>query len=214
MLFRSLLARARKQKHTVEGLLLALADIDRIIETIRQSKTQPEAKQGLMGIECPAAMMQRALGEDGYQVFQSERGEADVYFLTAIQADAILKMTLGQLVNLEQERLSEQHRGLLEEINEYQRILSDEQNILQIIQDDLAEIRKKHANPRRTEVSDMEIGNIDLEDLIEEENMVVSISHRGYIKRTPVSTYRAQKRGGKGIKGAKSEDEEIGRAHV
>ena len=203
-----LLARARKQKHTVEGLLLALADIDKIIETIRQSKTQPEAKQGLMGIECPAAMMQRALGEDGYQVFQSERGEADVYFLTAIQADAILKMTLGQLVNLEQERLSEQHRGLLEEINEYQRILSDEQNILQIIQDDLAEIRKKHANPRRTEVSDMEIGNIDLEDLIEEENMVVSISHRGYIKRTPVSTYRAQKRGGKGIKGAKSEDED------
>jgi len=203
-----LLARARKQKHTVEGLLLALADIDKIIETIRQSKTQAEAKQGLMGIECPAAMMQRALGEDGFQVFQSERGDADVYFLTAIQADAILKMTLGQLVNLEQERLADQYRGLLDEINEYLRILSDEQNILQIIQDDLAEIRKKHANPRRTEISEVEIGNIDLEDLIEEENMVVSISHRGYIKRTPVSTYRAQKRGGKGIKGAKSEDED------
>ncbi len=203
-----LLARCRRQKHTIEGLLLALADIDKIIETIRKSKTQPEAKQGLMGIECPAAMMERALGADGYEVFKQERGESDVYYLTAIQADAIMKMTLGQLVNLEQERLSEQHRGLLSEINEYLRILSDEQNILQIIKDDLNEIKKKHANPRRTEISEVEIGNIDLEDLIEEENMVVSISHRGYIKRTPVSTYRAQKRGGKGIKGAKSEDED------
>ena len=203
-----LLARCRRQKHTIEGLLLALADIDKIIETIRKSKTQPEAKQGLMGIECPAAMMERALGAEGYEVFKQERGESDVYYLTAIQADAIMKMTLGQLVNLEQERLSEQHRGLLSEINEYLRILSDEQNILQIIKDDLNEIKKKHANPRRTEISEVEIGNIDLEDLIEEENMVVSISHRGYIKRTPVSTYRAQKRGGKGIKGAKSEDED------
>ncbi|MCH2179699.1 MAG: DNA gyrase subunit A [Mariniblastus sp.] len=203
-----LLARARRQKHTVEGLLLALADIDKIIATIRQAKTQPEAKQGLMGIECPAAMMERALGADGYEVFKDERGESDVYFLTAIQADAILKMTLGQLVNLEQERLSDQHRGLLEEINEFLRILSDEQNILQIIKDDLDEIKHKYANARRTEISEMEVGNIDLEDLIEEENMVVSISHRGYIKRTPVSTYRAQKRGGKGIKGAKSEGED------
>ena len=80
-----LLARARRQKHTVEGLLLALADIDKIIATIRQAKTQPEAKQGLMGIECPAAMMERALGADGYEVFKDERGESDVYFLTAIQ---------------------------------------------------------------------------------------------------------------------------------
>ena len=203
-----LLARARKQKHTVEGLLLALADIDKIIEIIRKSKTQVEAKQGLMGIECPAAMMQRALGDEGFRAFQEERGSEDVYYLTAVQADAILKMTLGQLVNLEQERLSDQHRKLLDEINEYLRILSDEQNILQIIKDDLAEIKRKHADKRRTEISGVEVREIDLEDLIEEENMVVSISHRGYIKRTPVSTYRAQRRGGKGIKGAKSEEED------
>ena len=203
-----LLSRARKQKHTVEGLLLALADIDKIIATIRQSKTQAEAKEGLMGIECPAAMMQRALGDEGFAQFQEERGAADVYRLTAVQADAILKMTLGQLVNLEQERLAGQHSKLLDEIAEYQRILSDEQNILSIIKDDLEEIKRKHADARRTRISNEEIGNIDLEDLIEEENMVVSISHRGYIKRTPVSTYRAQRRGGKGIKGAKSEDED------
>ncbi len=203
-----LLVRARKQKHTIEGLLLALADIDKIIEIIRASKTQAEAKIGLMGVECPASMMQRALGEEGYQVFTDERGEADVYHLTAVQADAVLKMTLGQLVNLEQERLSDQHRKLLEEIKEYLEILSDEKNILAIIKDDLADIKKKHSDKRRTELSDLEIRAIDMEDLIEEENMVVSISHRGYIKRTPVSTYRAQRRGGKGIKGAKSEDED------
>ena len=203
-----LLARARKQKHTIEGLLLALADIDEIIRIIRQSKTQAEAKVGLMGIECPAAMMERALGADGFKVFQEERGEAGTYNLTSVQADAILKMTLGQLVNLEQERLGNQHAELLKEILEYQRILSDDDNIRAIIRDDLAEIRKKLADPRRTEISSEEIRNIDLEDLIEEEDMVVSISHRGYIKRTPVSTYRAQRRGGKGIKGAKIEDED------
>ena len=202
------LARARKQKHTLEGLLMALADIDKIIDIIRNSKTQAEAKAGLMGVECAASMMQRALGDEGYQIFTDERGESDIYHLTGVQADAVLKMTLGQLVNLEQERLREQLNNLLEEIKKYLTILSDEQNIRNIIKEDLAEIKRKHANKRRTELSDLELRNIDLEDLIEEENMVVSISHRGYIKRTPVSTYRAQKRGGKGIKGAKSEDED------
>ena len=203
-----LLIRARKQKHTVEGLLLALADIDKIIQIIRNSKTQAEAKTGIMGVECPAAMLQRALGDEGFSIFKEERGEADVYNLTGVQADAILKMTLGQLVNLEQERLSDQHRKLLDEIREYLRILSDEKNILAIIREDLEEIKKKYANPRRTILSETEVRAIDVEDLIEEENMVVSISHRGYIKRTPVSTYRSQRRGGKGIKGAKSEEED------
>lgn len=203
-----LLLRARQQKHTVEGLLLALANIDEIIRVIRQSKTQPEAKQALMGIDCPSAMMERALGQDGFQVFQAERGVSDVYRLTGIQADAILRMTLGQLVNLEQERLGGQHAKLLEEIREYQRILSDDKNVYQIILDDLDEIKRKHADPRRTVLSSEDLATIDIEDLIEEENMVVSISHKGYIKRTPVSTYRAQRRGGKGIKGAASEDED------
>ncbi|MEL7497521.1 MAG: DNA gyrase subunit A [Planctomycetota bacterium] len=203
-----LLSRARRQKHTIEGLLLALADIDEIIRIIRSSKTQAEAKTGLMGIECPASMMKRALGDRGFSAFQDERGEADAYHLTGVQADAILKMTLGQLVNLEQEKLGDQHSKLLDEITEYLRILSDEANILAIIKDDLIEIKRKYADDRRTILSHEEVRNIDLEDLIEEENMVVSISHRGYIKRTPVSTYRAQRRGGKGIKGAKSEDED------
>lgn len=203
-----LLAKARRRKHTVEGLLLALANIEEIIRIIRASQTQAEAKTGLMGVECPAAMMQRALGDAGFQVFQEERGASDTYTLTAVQADAILKMTLGQLVNLEQERLSDEHQKLLNEIAEYLRILSDEANIRAIIKDDIVEIRRKYGEDRRTEISGEELGDVDLEDLIEEETMVVSISHRGYIKRTAASTYRAQRRGGKGLKGAKTEDED------
>ena len=124
-----LLAKARKRKHTVEGLLLAHANIDEVIRAIRSSATQPEAKERLMQIECPAPLMQRALGDRGFGVFQEDRGVADAYTLTPVQADAILRMTLGQLVNLEQEKLGGEHRKLLEEITEYNRILSDEQII-------------------------------------------------------------------------------------
>ncbi|NUQ61215.1 MAG: DNA gyrase subunit A [Pirellulales bacterium] len=203
-----LLAKARQRKHTVEGLLLAHANIDEVIRVIRSSSTQAEAKQRLMLIETPAAMLQRALGDEGFAVFQSERGAHENYTLTPVQADAILRMTLGQLVNLEQEKLGEEHRNLLADINEYHRILSDEKNILEIIRNDLAELRRKHADARRTEISGEEIGDIDLEDLIPEETMVVSISSNGYIKRTPVSAYRAQRRGGKGLMGAKVDEED------
>ncbi|MEO2023282.1 MAG: DNA gyrase subunit A [Pirellulaceae bacterium] len=203
-----LLAKARRRKHVVEGQLLALANIDEIIRIIRASKTQAEAKEQLMGVPCPAALMQEALGQKGFVLFQEEHGSQDIYTLSAVQSDAILKMTLGQLVNLEQEKLTGEHQALTEEISEYLNILSDEQNILRIVQQDILAIRKKHGEDRRTEISGEELGNIDLEDLITEENMVVSISHRGYVKRTPVSVYRAQRRGGKGLKGAKTEDED------
>ena len=203
-----LLSKARKRKHTVEGLLLALTNIDEIIKIIRSSQTQAEAKSRLMEIQCPASMLQRALGGEGFQVFQEERGVAESYSLTAVQADAILRMTLGQLVNLEQEKLGDEHKKLLAEITEFLRILSDRKNILAIVKDDLNEIKRKHSDRRRTEISGEEIGSIDMEDLITEETMVVSISHRGYIKRTPASVYRAQRRGGKGLKGAKTEEED------
>lgn len=203
-----LLARARRRKHTIEGLLLALANIDEIIRIIRSSSTQAEAKTRLMGVECPASMMQRALGDSGFQQFVTERGAADAYTLTSVQTDAILKMTLGQLVNLEQQRLSEEHAQLLVEIDEYLDILSSHERIFGIIREDLLECKRRFGDNRRTEISGEELGNIDLEDLITEETMVVSISHRGYIKRIPSSTYRAQRRGGKGMKGAKAEDED------
>jgi DNA gyrase subunit A len=203
-----LLARARARKHTVEGLLLAHANIDEIIRVIRSSANQAEAKARLMGVEAPASMMKRALGEQGFAIFQSERGTSDTYTLTPVQADAILRMTLGQLVNLEQEKLAGEYQKLLEEITEYQRILSDDKIILGMIRDDCQEVKRKHADERRTEISGEEIGSIDLEDLIAEETMVVTISNNGYIKRTPASVYRAQRRGGKGMKGAKTEEED------
>jgi DNA gyrase subunit A len=203
-----LLSGARRRKHTVEGLLLALANIDEIIRIIRSSRTQAEAKVGLMGVECPAAMMERALGAEGFQRFLEERGSASVYTLTAVQADAILRMTLGQLVNLEQEKLSNEHRELLDAIGEYLRILSDDKHIFGLIKEELEQLKKKHGDTRRTEISGEEVGEINLEDLITEETMVVSISHQGYIKRTPASVYRAQRRGGKGLTGARTEDED------
>lgn len=203
-----LLAKARKRKHTVEGLLLALADIDKIIQTIRESRTQPEAKERLMGIECPAAMMRAALGEEGFEQFVEERGASDTYTLTSVQTDEILRMRLGQLVNLEQEKLSDEHKTLLAEIAEYLDILRSQQRIDDIIKDDLEQIKQKFGDARRTEISLEELGNIDLEDLITEETMVVSISHQGYIKRTPTSVYKAQRRGGKGLKGAKTDGED------
>ena len=203
-----LLSKARQRKHTVEGLLLAHVNIDEVIRVIRTSKTQAEAKQRLMQIQCPAAMLQRALGDSGFAVLQSERGVAENYTLTPVQSDAILRMTLGQLVNLEQEKLAEEYRNLLDNINEYQRILSDERNIYAIIREDLLDLKHRHADARRTEISGEELGDVNLDDLIAEETMVVSISSNGYIKRTPASAYRAQRRGGKGLKGAKTEDED------
>lgn len=203
-----LLAKARKRKHTVQGLLLAHANIDEVIRVIRASKTQPEAKQALMQIKTPGALLKRALGDDGYAQFQDERGVAEEYSLTPVQADAILRMTLGQLVNLEQEKLADEHSSLLSEIDGYNTILSDQANIYAIIREDCEMLIAKHADKRRTEISHEEIGDVNLEDLIEEEQMVVSISHNGYIKRTPSSVYRAQKRGGKGIKGTKTDDDD------
>ena len=203
-----LLSRARKRKHTVEGLMLAQADIDQIIQIIRSSRTQPEAKERLMGVEVPASMMERALGERGFKEFQSERGVSGTYSLTSVQTDAILALRLGQLVNLEQDKLAEEHRNLLDEIAGYIEILSDTRNIYRIIREDMEEIAKRFGDARRTEISHEELGNYNMEDLITEETMVVTISHNGYIKRIPSTTYRAQRRGGKGIAGAKAEDED------
>jgi DNA gyrase subunit A len=168
-----------------------------VIRVIRASKTQPEAKEALMEIKTPGAMLQRALGEEGFAQFQQERGVADEYSLTGVQADAILKMTLGQLVNLEQEKLTEEHAGLLQEIAEYAGILADHERIQAIIRADCEMLVAKHSDKRRTEISDEEIGEVDLEDLIEEEQMVVSISHNGYIKQASTGPNAAAARGSK-----------------
>lgn len=203
-----LLGAARKRKHVVEGLLLALADIDHIIQIIRHSRTQAEAKERLMGVECPASMMERALGERGFSDFQLERGVSDVYRLTSVQTDAILRMTLGQLAGLEQERLTDEHSKLLDEISEYRDILGNMARIHGIIRSDLEEISRRFGTDRKTVIDAEELGDYNMEDLIAEETMVVTISTQGYIKRIPSTTYRAQKRGGKGIAGMRKEEED------
>jgi DNA gyrase subunit A len=203
-----LLTKARQRKHTVEGLLVALANIDEVIRVIRSSANQAEAKERLMAIACPAAMLERALGAEGFATIVAERGRRETYPLTPVQCDAILRVTLGQLVNLEQEKLAGEHHKLLADIAEFNRILSDQRNVYQIIREDLNEIKRKHADQRRTEISDEEAGDIDMDDLVTEEMMVVSISSNGYIKRTPITAYRAQHRGGKGLTGAKTDEED------
>lgn len=201
-----LLARARNRKHTLEGLLVALANIDEVIAIIRSSSSQAEAKQRLMQIEAPAALLERALGDEGFAVLQEERGASETYGLSPVQADAVLRLTLGQLVNLEQEKLGGEHRELLEKIREYRRILSSEANIRSLIREDLLAVENKFSNPRRTEISG-ELADIrDMAELITEATMVVTITRSGYVKRTAADTYRAQRRGGKGLTGARVDE--------
>lgn len=203
-----LLAEARKRKHTVEGLLIAQLDIDQVINTIRSSSSRAEARERLQEISVPAEMVARALGDDGFRNFQNEYGTADEYHLSAKQSEAIVSMQLGSLANLEREQLAGEYNKLLADIAEFLRILSDEEVIRGMIRDDLLELKKKYGDERRTEISDEELTDVNRDDLITEEQMVVTLSQRGYIKRTQLSVYEAQGRGGKGIKGAKSDDED------
>jgi DNA gyrase subunit A len=203
-----LLAKARSRKHTLEGLLVALANIDEVIRIIRSSKSQAEAKERLVALQTPAALLERALGADGFSILVEEKGRAESFALSPVQADAILRLTLGQLVNLEQEKLSGEHRELLTKIGEFRRILSSEANIKALIREELLELETKQADERRTEISG-EAGDIrDMAELITEATMVVTISRAGYVKRTAADTYRAQRRGGKGLKGASTDEED------
>jgi DNA gyrase subunit A len=203
-----LLAKARSRKHTLEGLLVALANIDEVIRIIRSSSSQAEAKQRLMQIEAPAALLERALGAEGFSVMQEERGVAEQYGLSPVQADAILRLTLGQLVNLEQEKLGGEHRELLAKIGDFRRILASDTNIRGLIREDLEALLAKHADPRRTEISGEAADIRDMAELITEATMVVTISRAGYVKRTPADVYRAQRRGGKGLTGARADEED------
>ena len=203
-----LLAKAKSRKHTLEGLLVALANIDEVIKIIRSSKSQLEAKERLTQIQTAAALLERALGAEGFAIMQAERGVAETYGLSPVQADAILRLTLGQLVNLEQEKLTGEHSELLVKIVEFLRILSSEANIRALIRQEILELGGKHADERRTEISG-EAGDIrEMAELITEATMVVTISRAGYVKRTPADTYRAQRRGGKGLTGARTDEED------
>ena len=203
-----LLSEARKRKHTIEGLLIAQIDIDQVIQTIRNSPSRNEAKVRLREIEIPAELIARALGDAGFEMFVEENDQRDAYSLSANQTEAIVSMQLGSLANLERENLQGEHRKLLEDIAGYLHLLSDEAHLRAVVCEDMDVLKEKFPARRRTEISEEELGDVDKDELITEEPMVVTLSQRGYIKRTPLSMYKAQNRGGKGIKGAKSDDED------
>ncbi|OIO62641.1 DNA gyrase subunit A [Candidatus Woesearchaeota archaeon CG1_02_47_18] len=172
---------AKERAHILEGLIIALRNIDEVIKTIRASDDVESAKNALM---------------TGFSISE-------------LQAKAILDMRLQRLASLEQEKIRAEHKELLITIGELESILTSEQKILNIIKKELLEIKSVYGDARRTEISDVEVDEIDVEDLIEEEDMVVTISHRGYIKRLSVDTYQQQRRGGKGITAANTHEEDF-----
>jgi len=184
------LRQARQRAHIVEGLLIALHHIEEIIRVIRSSANPSEARTRLMAMEVSAEILRRALNDPEAKSSTS---------LTRMQADAILAMQLQRLTGLEADKLAQEYSGLKTDITSYEAILADEALILDLIRADLRELKDKYANPRRSAISDEELGDYDKEALIREEYMVVTVTHDGFIKRQLPSTYRAQGRGGRGI---------------
>ena len=198
-----LLRRARQRAHILEGLILAVADIDRIIELIKTSPDVPTARQRLMAhpLRLAEAATVRALLP---AVFVERAGAADQH-LTGVQADAILAMQLQRLTGLEIEKLARDYGKLVEEIEGHEAILGNEYLLLDVIREDIYEIKDKFGDDRRTEIIG-DVDDFDIEDLIAEEDVVVTLTHEGYVKRMPLTAYRRQGRGGVGIIGSDAKE--------
>lgn len=200
---RFLLQKARQRAHVLEGLILAVGDIDAIIELIKTSPDPATAKDRLMSR--PLRLLESAtLTKLLPEAFSRRAAERD-QFLTGVQAQAILSMQLQRLTGLEVEKLAKEYGELTEEIEGYQRILSDSTLMMDIIREDLYEMKTKYADARRTEITG-EVGEFSMEELIEDAQTIVTISHEGYIKRTSPDVYRKQGRGGRGIKGSDTKE--------
>lgn len=198
-----LLQRCRNRAHILEGLILAVTDIDEIIDIIKKSPDAPTAKLNLM--KKPLRLVELATLEKLLPAEFVEAKSRGDHFLSGPQADAILTMQLQRLTGLEIEKLAKEYTGLIEQIKGYEAILSNESVLLDIIREDLQEIKAKHGNARRTEIAGA-VEMLDVEDLIAEEDVIVTVSHSGYIKRMPTDTYRRQGRGGRGIIGSDTKE--------
>jgi DNA gyrase subunit A len=174
------LKKSEERAHILEGLIKALDVLDDVIELIRSSSDPKEAKTRLM----------------------------TEFELSDVQSQAILDMRLQRLTGLEREKINSEYQELIKNIEKFKAILNSPAMVLQIVKDEMKEIREKYGDDRRTEILE-DAGDIDLEDLIAQEDMVVTISHEGYIKRNPISLYRAQRRGGKGLTGVKPKAEDF-----
>ncbi|KRE20297.1 DNA gyrase subunit A [Bacillus sp. Root920] len=175
------LRKAEARAHILEGLRIALDHLDEVIALIRSSQTAEIARNGLM----------------------------ENYSLSEKQAQAILDMRLQRLTGLEREKIEEEYKGLVDLIAELKAILADNEKVLEIIREELTEIKERFNDTRRTEIVTAGIETIEDEDLIPVENIVITLTHNGYIKRLPASTYRSQKRGGKGVQGMGTNEDDF-----
>ncbi|MBI1385671.1 MAG: DNA gyrase subunit A [Rhizobiales bacterium] len=201
-----LLAKARERAHVLVGLAIAVANIDEVIHLIRHAANPAAAREQLMERHWPAkdiAPLVMLIADPRHVV-----AEDGTYRLSEEQARAILDLRLQRLTALGRDEIGDELKGLGEQIKDYLDILSSRVRIVDIIKAEMAAIKEAYATPRMTEITEFD-GDLDDEDLIAREDMVVTVSHKGYIKRVPLSTYRAQRRGGKGRSAMSTRDEDF-----
>lgn len=200
------LKKARERAHILQGFLLAIDNIDEVISILRSSKSVQEGKERLMERfkeDDLAKLLQRAMGENYQDVhFEHEIG------LSEEQADAIVQMRLGQLTGLERDKVISELAEIMEKINDFLDILSSDERVREIIKEEITSIKEKYGDERRTAIEPVS-GEVDIEDLIPEEECVLTYTNIGYIKRQPVDVYNLQKRGGKGVSGMKQREEDF-----
>lgn len=200
------LKKARERAHILQGFLLAIDNIDEVISILRSSKSVQEGKERLMERfkeDDLAKLLQRAMGENYKNVhFEHEIG------LSEEQADAIVQMRLGQLTGLERDKVISELAEIMEKINDFLDILSSDERVKEIIKEEITAIKEKYGDERRTAIEPIS-GEVDIEDLISEEECVLTYTNIGYIKRQPVDVYNLQKRGGKGVSGMKQREEDF-----
>lgn len=200
------LKKARERAHILQGFLLAIDNIDEVISILRSSKSVQEGKERLMERfkeDDLAKLLQRAMGENYKDVhFEHEIG------LSEEQADAIVQMRLGQLTGLERDKVISELAEIIEKINDFLDILSSDERVKEIIKEEITAIKEKYGDERRTAIEPIS-GEVDIEDLIPEEECVLTYTNIGYIKRQPVDVYNLQKRGGKGVSGMKQREEDF-----
>jgi len=194
---RFLLRKAEDRAEVLEAYLIALANLDEFIRIIRESRNREEAREKLMAFRFPVTLAQGL----GILIRSQPSVQGDSYVFTERQVNAILDLRLYQLTALESDKISDEYKNLLTQIEDYLDILANEARVLGIVKDELRAIKEKYATPRKTQIVPF-AGDMAIEDLIPNDSMIVTITHSGYIKRTNADEYRLQGRGGKGIKAA------------